>query len=219
MRVNRLTVVFSAGKSDCIMKEIRLLGDLVRLKLQESNIPPVPYILAENIILLTITAKFSFYIPFSEDPITLQSLAVVMIGAIYGARAGGFGVGAYLLLGLLGLPVFGEHQAGFLYLTGPDAGFMIGQIAAAVAAGVMAGIEWDRDLKKAFALLVGCQGVIVFSGFLWQHFYMQKNITFEALAAPLMPGLVLKSILGAILLKMFWNTVIGMQADEESSNY
>jgi biotin transport system substrate-specific component len=197
------------------MKEIRLLGDYVRLKLKEMNVPITPYILLENILCLILAAKISFHVPFSEVPITLQSLMVVLIGAIYGSRAGLFGVVVYLFLGYVGIPVFSGKDAGIAYMMGTTGGFLMGFVPAVIVAGMFANFEWDRDIKRSFFMLLLAQGIILASGIFWMREVLGVFHSPESIILPLLPGMILKTMIGSILLKMFWNAVMNTDSTKE----
>ena len=87
---------------------------------------------------LLIIAAAKVKVPFWPVPMTLQTLAVLGLGAAYGARLGAATVALYIAYGLFGLPVFTNTPpvaAGPLYLLGPTGGFLIGFVAAAAIAG------------------------------------------------------------------------------------
>jgi biotin transport system substrate-specific component len=90
-----------------------------------------------GVALLTLAAKVK--VPFHPVPMTLQTLAVLAIGALYGARLGAATVMAYIAAGVLaGLPVFTNTPPvvpGPMYLLGPTGGFLTGFVAAAFVTG------------------------------------------------------------------------------------
>lgn len=67
-------------------------------------------------------------IPFGLIPLTLQTFAVGLTVTVLGARIGTASILLYLLLGLIGLPVFAGGSAGVGVLFGPTGGFLIGFI-------------------------------------------------------------------------------------------
>ena len=82
-------------------------------------------LVALGVALLTLSAKFK--VPFYPVPVTLQTLAVPLIAAAYGARLGTATVVAYLLAGFVGLPVFTNtppELASPLYFLGPTGGYL-----------------------------------------------------------------------------------------------
>lgn len=59
-------------------------------------------------------------------PITLQTLAVLLSGAVLGSRRGFLAVLLYVVAGAAGLPIFSGGAAGLAVLTGPTAGYLLG---------------------------------------------------------------------------------------------
>jgi len=80
-------------------------------------------------------AKISVPLPWTPVPGTMQTLAVLLAGAVLGARAGAASQAAYLFMGVAGLPVFALPGAGPGYLLGPTGGYLFGFIAAAFVVG------------------------------------------------------------------------------------
>lgn len=197
------------------MKEIKLLGDYVRLKLKEMNIPVNTYILLENLLCLILAAKISFYLPLSDTPVTLLSLMVALIGTIYGVKTGLIGVVVYLLLGVMGIPVFEGKETGMVFMTGSSGGFLAGLLPAVVLAGIFAYFEWDRDIKRSFLLLLIVQSVILASGILWMREGLGIFQSTESIIRTFLPGITVKTILGTLLLKMFWQAIIHTNTSEK----
>ena len=96
---------------------------------------------------LTLSAKIQ--VPFWPVPITLQTLAVMLIAATYGSRLAVATMLAYIAEGALGLPVFANTPpqiAGPAYLIGPTAGYIWGYVAAAAIIGFAADRGWSRSV-------------------------------------------------------------------------
>lgn len=74
-------------------------------------------------------------IPLQPVPITLQTMFVVLGGAILGPGFGALGQVFYLVMGSSGIPVFAGSAAGMGILTGPTGGYLIGFALAAVLVG------------------------------------------------------------------------------------
>jgi len=101
-------------------------------------------------LIMVLAAKIK--VPFWPVPMTLQTLAVLGIGAAYGARLGAATMALYIAYGLAGLPVFTNTPpvaAGPLYLVGPTGGFLIGFVVAAAIAG------WAAERGASRLRLVG----------------------------------------------------------------
>ncbi len=99
-------------------------------------------------------------------PITLQTFAVLLVGALLGARRGALAVGLYLLVGFAGLPVFAEGTGGVATFAKVTLGYLLAfPVAAAVTGlvveraarrgGAVAGRRWAGWWRGAGAALVG----------------------------------------------------------------
>ena len=73
---------------------------------------------------LAIMAQISFPMPFGV-PITMQSFAVALAGIVLGSRNGALSTFIYMLVGLIGLPVFANFTGGWQSLVGPTGGFIL----------------------------------------------------------------------------------------------
>jgi len=95
-------------------------------------------------------------IPLQPVPITLQSLFTYLAGILLGGYTAALSQIIYVLLGVIGLPVFAGGKAGFGILLGPTGGFLIGFIIAALVIGKL--IEFKREpgiIWISMALLLG----------------------------------------------------------------
>ncbi|RME14658.1 MAG: biotin transporter BioY [Alphaproteobacteria bacterium] len=107
-----------------------------------------------GIAALTIAAKIR--VPMWPVPMTMQTFAVLTIGAGLGLRLGLATLAGYLLLGAAGVAVFAGDSAGLAYMAGPTGGYLVGFAVAAGVMGWLARRGWDRSvLKMAAALLIG----------------------------------------------------------------
>src|SRR5260370_42420744 len=86
-------------------------------------------------VLVAIAAQVAIPVPFSPVPLTLQPLAVVLVGVTLGSTRGAAALTLYLLEGVSGLPVFTQGHGGALWLLGPTAGYLYAYPAAAWIAG------------------------------------------------------------------------------------
>jgi biotin transport system substrate-specific component len=116
-------------------------------------------------ILLTVAAKAS--VPVWPVPVTLQSMAIAVIAASFGARVGVATVALYLAQGLAGLPVFAGAGAGAAYLMGPTGGFLIGFLVMAAIIGWLADKGASRKLVPAFGAMMAGNVVMFVFGFVW----------------------------------------------------
>ena len=84
-------------------------------------------------------------IPTPLLPITLQTLVVTLSGLILGSRKGALSTGVYVLIGLMGLPVFTEG-GGLSYVLKPTFGYLLGFVIGAYITGKLA--EKETSLKN-----------------------------------------------------------------------
>lgn len=87
-------------------------------------------------------------------PVTLQTFAVLLSGAVLGARRGFLAVLLYVVAGAAGLPVFSGGAAGLAVLTGPSAGYLVGFPLAAGLCGLLVQRLPRRSLLSAPAIFV-----------------------------------------------------------------
>jgi biotin transport system substrate-specific component len=144
-------------------------------------------------------------IPLPPVPITLQTLFLGLAGALLGARLGALSQIVYLLLGIIGLPVFAGGKAGLGILFGPTGGYLIGFVAAAFVIGKLVAL---RD-RPGFAWL--CFSLVAGTAVLYSLGVLQLSLVarldpVKALAVgvlPFLPGDAVKILLtAAIALKL-----------------
>jgi biotin transport system substrate-specific component len=166
-------------------------------------------------LLLVLAAKIK--VPFWPVPMTLQTLAVLGLGAAFGPRLGAATVALYIAYGLAGLPVFTNTPpvaAGPLYLAGPTGGFLIGFVVAAAVAGWAAarGASWPRLI----AGLVAAEALILGLGCLWLALgaQMASGVTgigfakaFAFGVQPFLIGDALKVALAACMVGAGWSVL------------
>jgi len=75
-------------------------------------------------LFVALCARISVPLPFTPVPLTLQNLAVVLVGLLLGSRAGFAALCLYLMEGAAGLPVFTPGPGGIAQLLGPTGGFL-----------------------------------------------------------------------------------------------
>jgi biotin transport system substrate-specific component len=150
-------------------------------------------------------------IPMHPVPITGQTLAVLLVGATLGWARGAASLGLYLVLGLVGLPVYapledGSHLTGLAALAAPSFGYIIGFVFAAAAIGWLSERTWDRHVLKALATFVGGSLIVFAFGLPWLAAVTGGTLT-EVLGwglIPFIPGGIIKAVIAAGLLPLAW---------------
>src|SRR3954451_20679157 len=93
---------------------------------------------------LLIAAAAQLRIPTWPVPITGQTFAVLLTGALLGSRLGAAAVIAYLIESAIGLPFFAAGGAGLVRFLGPTGGYLVAFPAAAFITGAFAEHGWDK---------------------------------------------------------------------------
>ena len=155
-------------------------------------------------LLIGLCAHAKVWLPFSPVPVTGQTFAVLMIGALLGARRGCLAVLAYIIEGAAGLPVFAVG-VGSAVLLGPTGGYLFGFIPAAYITGRLAEKGWDRRIgTTVLAMVFGNLAILTF-GLFWLCCLTGFNTTVLTLGLyPFIFGDLIKIILAAILLPAGW---------------
>ena len=77
-------------------------------------------------------------LPLSPVPVSGQSLGVMLAGSLLGRARGALSMVVYVLIGVVGLPVFAGGRSGFGTLLGPTGGYIFGFVASTVITGTLA---------------------------------------------------------------------------------
>lgn len=151
---------------------------------------------------LLLTAGSYITVPMVPVPMTMQTFAVMVIGALFGWRLGGLTVACWLLQGALGLPVFAPGAAGGIArFFGPTGGYLLSFPLAAMMTGWLVSRGWDgsRFIKGFAAMLAGNLFVLAFGG-LWLAALIGLEKGMALGVTPFISGAVTKSVLGAAVL-------------------
>jgi biotin transport system substrate-specific component len=114
---------------------------------------------------IALCAHVSVPLFFTPVPITLQTMAVILVGLTLGPALGGSAMVLYLAEGAMGLPVFSpQGPGGVAQLLGPTAGYLFSYPFAAVAAGaVIRAVRSDRFQFPAAVLAGLAASVFIFA--------------------------------------------------------
>lgn len=158
-------------------------------------------------VLLAASARTQ--IPFWPVPMTMQTLAVIVIGMTLGARLGFVVVTAYVLEGLMGLPVFAntpERGAGLAYFMGPTGGYLVGFCIAAYVSGWLAERGFGGSVLRAgFVNLVGTL-IILACGSAWLAHLIGFGKAYALGISPFLLSSLVKIALGGVLVVMIGRT-------------
>lgn len=143
-------------------------------------------------------------IPFPLVPVTGQTFAVLLTGALLGSRLGALAMIAYLIEGASGLPFFYAGHAGLQHLIGPTAGYLWAFPVAAFLTGWLAERGWDRRFLTAAAAMALGSVVILLSGWAWLSRFMPAPVALHEGVLKFLAGDVVKIMLAAAVLPSGW---------------
>jgi biotin transport system substrate-specific component len=156
-------------------------------------------------LFIALSAQVVVPLPFTPVPITLQTFAVLLTGALLGSRLGALAVVAYLVEGASGLPFFRGGNGGWLYLAfSPTAGYLLAYPLAAFLTGWLAERGWDRKFLTAAAAIALGSVVILFGGWLGLLRFYSAPQAFALGVLPFIIGDLLKIALAAAALPSGW---------------
>lgn len=157
------------------------------------------YVVAGTLV-LALASRLS--VPMVPVPITMQTFAITMIGALYGWRLATLTVLAWLGEAMLGLPVLAGGASGLAPFVGPTAGYLVSFPIMAALVGFMTekGIHGHRPVA-GFLLHFGASALGLVLGWLWLAGLIGAEKAWIAGVVPFVLGAAVKSALAAALLK------------------
>jgi biotin transport system substrate-specific component len=156
-------------------------------------------------LLTALAAQIAIPTAWSDVPITGQTFAVLLTGALLGSRLGALAMIAYLVEGALGLPFFAAGGSGIARLTvSPWAGYLWAYPAAAFLTGWLAERGWDRRYLTAAAAMACGSVIILLGGMAWRLGFMSFDQSLMTGVVPFLPGDVIKIALAAAVLPSGW---------------
>ena len=153
---------------------------------------------------ICVLGPISIAIPVSPVPISLASMAVYLAVTVLGMKLGTLSCLIYLLLGLVGIPVFAGGSAGAAKLFGPTGGYLIGYLFLALIAGAFVGRFAENKWKNiAFAALGMIVGTIVLYALGTAWLAYSAGMDFQAAlwagVIPFIPGDLVKMVIAVLL--------------------
>ncbi|HEV7373768.1 MAG TPA: biotin transporter BioY, partial [Pyrinomonadaceae bacterium] len=128
-------------------------------------------------------------IPLPLVPITGQTFAVLLTGALLGSRLGALAMIAYLIEGASGLPFFYAGGSGVQHLLfSPTSGYLVAYPLAAFVVGLLSERGWDRRFLTAAAAMALGSVVILLGGWAWLARFVSPTAAFSAGVAPFLLG-------------------------------
>ena len=151
-------------------------------------------------VLIAIAAQIAVPVPYSPVPLTLQPLAVLLVGVTLGSARGAAAAALYLLEGFGGLPVFSMGHGGPMWLAGPTAGYLYSYPFAAWLAGWLSERGWGSTTLRAVVGMLAALGVIYLGGWSWLAALSGTQAAWIAGVKPFILADIVKVAIGASLL-------------------
>ena len=164
-------------------------------------------------LLTAAAAQIEIQLGFTPVPLTGQTFAVLLSGAVHGMRRGALSQSVYWMAGLTGLPFYSGGAGGWKSGTGATLGYLVGFIVAAGAIGYLAEKKQDRNFATSLPAMLLGSTLIYTCGAAWLTTYL--NIGFatgetNAIAlgvAPFLVGDVIKALLAAACTTGVWAAI------------
>ncbi|MGD1846420.1 MAG: biotin transporter BioY [Salibacteraceae bacterium] len=152
-----------------------------------------------GVAFITLTAQLAFELPGTDVPITGQTFGVLLVAVILGPLWGSVSVGLYVLLGILGLPVYAGGANGWDVIAGPTGGFLLAFVIGAWAVGWTSNRGDTRQFPFPMLLWGLGHGIILVLGFTWIA-WQRGNLEFaQSLFEKLAPGSLMKTLVGGFI--------------------
>jgi len=149
-------------------------------------------------------AQISFWV--GAVPVTGQTLAVLLSGALLGSRRGALSQLSYLAVGATGVPYWFAlgGPIGIARLVGPTGGYLLAFVLAAFAIGWLVERGWDRRVWKATLAMLTGNIVIYTVGLIWLANFVPEGNVLKVGLYPFIAGDLLKMAAAALFLPSGW---------------
>jgi len=148
---------------------------------------------------IAVAAQIS--VPMFPVPMTLQTLAILIVGLSFGSRLGLATLLAYLGEGAMGLPVFANGAGSLAYIMGPTGGFLIGFVGMAWLAGLAVEKGLARSFVSTALIAIVISALLYIPGLIWPAAMLGKSAAalWSGWMMPFLAGDALKGVLAAVV--------------------
>ena len=139
-------------------------------------------------------------VPIGAIPISLSNFVICLTAWLLGPKFGTLSVAVYLLIGLVGVPVFSGYGAGIAKLAGPTGGYLVGYLLLAFIGGLFIEKSKGQPVIAGIGLVLGDAACYVL-GTIWFMILTGADLV-SALGwcvLPYLPGDAVKIVLAAVL--------------------
>ncbi|MDP8995914.1 MAG: biotin transporter BioY [Pseudomonadota bacterium] len=190
-----------------------------------TRLTPISNTMVRNIFLaiagsLIVAGAAQVRVPFWPVAMTLQTLAVLVIGGAYGARLGAATLVLYMIEGAIGLPFFTGAKAGIFdakiaWLPYSNLGYLIGFVLAAWAMGYLAEKGWITSARRMVVAGLGSAALVYLPGLIWLGIWAAVSLQMSAGDAtsfsiykglvPFIPADIIKAVIAGLGLAGGWS--------------
>ncbi len=151
---------------------------------------------------LLLTASSWIEVPMVPVPVTMQTFAVTIVGALMGWRLGLATILAWYTEAAMGFPVLAGGAGGLAHFAGPTGGYLAGFLVAVVFVGFMAERGFTkRGILASFGVMLAGNALILALGAIWLTMLFGFETAITAGVTPFLVGAVLKSALAVAVAK------------------
>jgi biotin transport system substrate-specific component len=151
---------------------------------------------------LVLAASAWIEVPMVPVPMTMQTFALLLIGAFYGPRLAFATVCAYLFEGAIGLPVFSGGAGGAQHLIGPTGGYLAAFPFAAAFVGYAFERNWTTNIYAILGTMIVSHAIVFLGGVFWLATFMGLNAAIAAGFTPFILGSLMKSGLAVAVVQL-----------------
>ncbi len=152
------------------------------------------------VAIMCVTSFLIIPLPFTPIVISLHTIVVNIIGLILKPKEAGLSILIYLLMGLIGLPVFSGGTAGPAKLFGPTGGFYFGFLFAVIAISLLRGkkVSLKRYCVISIAIGIPIQHICAVLG---MCIYNEWNVfaAFTTVSLPFILGDIIKCVMASMV--------------------
>lgn len=152
------------------------------------------------VAILSVSSYLVIPLPFTPIVLSMHTVMVNIIGLILGPVQAAATIGLYLLMGLIGLPIFSGGTAGAAKLFGPTGGFYFGFFFAVIIISLLKGKRPDIIRYSLVTALAGIPIQHIFAViFMCFHNNFDVKAAFMSVSLPFIPGDLIKCVLASVI--------------------
>ena len=163
-----------------------------------------------GVLALTVAAWIE--VPMTPVPMTLQTYAILVVGALFGWRLGLGTVATYLAVAAMGLPVLAGGESGLSSLVGATGGYLAGFAVTVVVVGLLAERGWTvQSMWRSVSAMIVGHAITLGIGVSWLATHHGWGTAWRAGIEPFLAGALVKSLLASGTVEIL-RRVVGSRA-------